>query len=262
MSHLIQAEVIGLAGKTQPTQINFDRHVNIIFGLNGSGKTSLLKILHSAMAGDGKLLSNVPFTQATVRIHSKKYGSEFTRRIIKSEVSQNRRVDPDASSEIGEEDGLHPTADALRLSQASLVWTETPARPDSHNTNWRHRYLPTSRLHVGQSSAGAGRRLTEERLDEYFATSITAVWSKYNSNVLRAVRDAQEEGLADILRAVLAGSGSTTSPKKNPDLERAYESVRRFLQRQGSPSALGTLDQFRQRFSQDKVSAERRSRHS
>jgi hypothetical protein len=78
------------------------------------------------------------------------------------------------------------------------------------------------------------------------------VWSKYSSNVLLAVRDAQEEGLANILRAVLAGSGSTTPSGKTLDLDRGYESVRRFLERQGSPNALGTPDQFRRRFAQDK----------
>jgi hypothetical protein len=93
MSHFLDAEIIGLAGKTKPTRISFDRHVNIIYGLNGSGKTSLLKILHSAMEMDPTPLRNVPFTEATVRVHSLTYKLDFTLQVKKSDLKLPEEVE-------------------------------------------------------------------------------------------------------------------------------------------------------------------------
>ena len=50
MAHITEFAITGLAGRTDVYSGRFNRDVNIFFGLNGSGKTSLLKILHSAMS--------------------------------------------------------------------------------------------------------------------------------------------------------------------------------------------------------------------
>jgi len=99
MSHLIAAKVNGLAGRSKPLHINLHRHVNIIFGLNGSGKTSLLKILHSAMSGDASILENVPFTSAEVSIYSLSYDKTFTRSFSKDKTKPPSSV-PDLPAEI------------------------------------------------------------------------------------------------------------------------------------------------------------------
>lgn len=260
MSHIIDAEVAGLAGKTKPMEISFDRHVNIIYGPNGSGKTSLLKILHSAMTGDARPLRNVPFTQASVRIHSLSENKAFTRTISKSEMSRPVHVETETPSEIAEVARFQLVQQSL-FEESAIEWSESPRRRGEKKrlTRWQHRYLPTTRLHVSEdplsqlSGVLRGGNLTEELLDEYFAASLGTLWTSYSSEVLQAVRTAQEKGLASILRAVLAepGSASAKGPRE-VDLERAYESARRFLDRQKSPSVLGTFEQFSTRYETDK----------
>jgi energy-coupling factor transporter ATP-binding protein EcfA2 len=263
MSHFLDAEIIGLAGKTKPTRISFDRHVNIIYGLNGSGKTSLLKILHSAMEMDPTPLRNVPFTEATVRVHSLTYKLDFTLQVKKSDLKLPEEVEfrlpsLEMTGEIGPQwDPSH----AFYLGSPGSPgrkppnWKRTPPTPDKSETGFIDRYLPTSRLHVSaertSARSGIAVALTEELLDRYFADAVSARWAQYSAEVVRVVRDAQEKGLANILRGVLAGSGSNTNLEAL-DIERGYESTRRFLERQGSSTVLGTLVQFKKRFARNK----------
>ncbi len=57
MSHIVNFLIEGLAGRPEPLEKTMDRDINIFFGLNGCGKTSLLKILHSAMSNDASFLA-------------------------------------------------------------------------------------------------------------------------------------------------------------------------------------------------------------
>jgi ABC-type multidrug transport system ATPase subunit len=52
----IDRKVEGLAGRSEPINFELRSDVNIFFGLNGSGKTSLLKILHSGLEDDSSEL--------------------------------------------------------------------------------------------------------------------------------------------------------------------------------------------------------------
>jgi hypothetical protein len=204
-------------------------------------------------------LGNVPFTQATVRLHSIKFDTDFTLRIAKKDLPGGRTTARARSIRVSEGanvGGLLSRYEGLVFGTATPVkWKRTPETPDKSETGFSDRYLPTTRLHVGESrratrSAGA---LTEDLLDEYFAEAVTALWTRYTSDVVREVRDAQEKGLANILRGVLAGASSRPGRTDALDLERGYESARKFLERQGSPNALGTLAQFQKRFAQDKL---------
>jgi predicted ATPase len=281
MSHLIDAEILGLAGKTSPTRISFDRHINIFYGLNGSGKTSLLKILHSAMTGNAQSLQNVAFTRATVRIQSVSREAIHERTIDKAAVVDTAQTPRKAPSV------RRPGALVLAAGrQPDLAWTE-PVQQDREPTygavvpsllgddksrleSFDHRYLPTTRLYVSapvaqpspfeaslwslfaaRSDLGPGTPLTEEVLDKSFAEALERLWGAYTSEVGRSVRAAQAKGLANILKAVM--SGATSTPRKRPrlDLERAYESVRQFLERQGSPDVLGTFAKFSERYDTD-----------
>jgi recombinational DNA repair ATPase RecF len=61
MAHITEFTVEGLAGRAEPYSHQLDRHVNVFFGLNGSGKTSLLKLLHAAMSKRGRVASDGSF---------------------------------------------------------------------------------------------------------------------------------------------------------------------------------------------------------
>ena len=84
MAHIVSFKIEGLAGRKEPLKLEMNRDTNIIFGLNGSGKTSLLKILHGAMASETDILARVPFTSAEVKIYSVDHDKVFTRSIKKT----------------------------------------------------------------------------------------------------------------------------------------------------------------------------------
>ena len=76
MSHITEFSIWGLAGRKEVYSQKLDRHLNVFFGLNGSGKTSLLKILDSAMERKTDNLINVPFEKAQVKIYSINFKKE------------------------------------------------------------------------------------------------------------------------------------------------------------------------------------------
>ena len=60
--------------------MRLNRDVNIFWGLNGTGKTSLLKILHAAMLNDAASIVQVPFESASVVLESEVTGKPTRRR--------------------------------------------------------------------------------------------------------------------------------------------------------------------------------------
>ena len=71
MTTVVDLEVSGLAGRKGKLAVELNSDVNIFFGLNGTGKTSLLRIVHSAIRDDSSLLVDVPFASARVGIFSR-----------------------------------------------------------------------------------------------------------------------------------------------------------------------------------------------
>jgi ABC-type cobalamin/Fe3+-siderophores transport system ATPase subunit len=59
MSYITEFSICDLAGSDKVYSQKLNKDVNVFFGLNGSGKTSLLKILHSATSDDTNILVNV-----------------------------------------------------------------------------------------------------------------------------------------------------------------------------------------------------------
>jgi len=78
MAHIVEFTVTGLAGRDDEYAKELSRDLNVFYGLNGSGKTSLLKILDSAMSEDASRLKNVPFRKAEVKIYSIKFKRVYT----------------------------------------------------------------------------------------------------------------------------------------------------------------------------------------
>jgi translation initiation factor RLI1 len=91
MSYITEFSISGLVGKDYSQKLNKD--VNVFFGLNGSGKTSLLKILHSAMSDDLEILENVPFKSAEIQIYSTDLDKVFTRTIKQVNNRQTNAFD-------------------------------------------------------------------------------------------------------------------------------------------------------------------------
>lgn len=264
MSHIVSFRIEGLAGKKEPLELELQRDTNIFFGLNGSGKTSLLKILHAAMENDTSTLLRVPFSAAEVSIYSLTWDKVFTRSIKKPKIitavgHATRGIEHRKASIRNEVVVLN-----ARRSAGELTWSCSPSTPkEASSTIWANTYLPTTRLHISDKPYPLALErkpselpwLTEEQLDSVFTLSVEHLWSRYSAQVLGAVRMAQEQGLASILRAVLSAESAKQkhrrlTSKLTPTT--AYSRVQNFLKRQGGTATLlGTQAAFEKRYIDD-----------
>ncbi|HDZ69077.1 MAG TPA: ATP-binding protein [Phycisphaerales bacterium] len=263
MSHIVSFKIEGLAGRQEPLELELNRDTNIIFGLNGSGKTSLLKILHGAMANETDILARVPFTSAEVKIYSLSWDKVFTRSIKKTGNARSTRSKGKSVEHREDKIGNEIVLTKIPDGDEEMKWACKPATPkEAPFTRWRHEYLPTSRLHISdepgmmyfnQHQPHPQRPwLTEEQLDMFFASSVEQLWIRYSAQVLSNVRTAQEQGLVSILRAVLSPTSTRQKQGSNKlTSETAYKRVQDFLKRQGSASLLGTRAAFEKRYAKD-----------
>ena len=250
MAHITEFTVEGLAGRAEPYSHQLDRHLNVFFGLNGSGKTSLLKLFHAAMSNEVESLQTVPFKRARIKIYSLDRKKSYTYTYEKPEQREHT-----------EEDARHARIDSgVVYFQTFNVRTDKPAwsvEPDDPERigSWSHEYLPTARLYMTEGASRSRRtladtyeRITEERLEESFAELINQLWSAYSADVFGTVQRAQAKGLADILIAILSGKPSSERNPEQLDPPDVYARVSRFLERQGSKTILGDAQVFQENY--------------
>jgi ABC-type Na+ transport system ATPase subunit NatA len=60
----------GLAGRSKLIEVELDDSLNVFWGLNGTGKTTLLRILDSALQGDATFLHHAALQRASVSFYS------------------------------------------------------------------------------------------------------------------------------------------------------------------------------------------------
>jgi energy-coupling factor transporter ATP-binding protein EcfA2 len=264
MSHIVEFSISGLAGREGIYAQTLDRHLNVFFGPNGSGKTSLLKILHSAMSQESRPLRNVPFRGAEVMVYSINYETVFTYTIDKERTEPVKEAD----SEMGDAEAFDKSVGLLDRSlvvsgrgESATVrfprWSETPQIRDEGEGGWAHQYLPTWRLYL--PGGGLERTIVEptrgvlweEQLDRIYAAALQRLWRDYYADILTAIRDAQEDGLASILKAVLTRKKEPKEELRQVDLEIAYHRVSRFLKRRGSEGILGSFEDFGKDYSEN-----------
>jgi predicted ATP-dependent endonuclease of OLD family len=257
MSHIVNFEIGGLVGRKSVYKKNLNRDVNVFFGLNGSGKTSLLRILHSAMACKTEMLEDVPFDYAEVTIHSRNHKTDYIRRIDKREEFLNSLVPESQKLRPKETVLFEREMERVRIrrpKKEKFVWTTEPLEPkDVGNANWAHGYLPTWRLYgrgnvqmFAMQQIRTGVEEYEFDWDRLFAERLEMLWSRYTTNLLSEIRKIQESGFENILGTILSpvGKGRKTVKLGALDAETAYKKVRAFLSHRGSKRQLESQENF------------------
>ncbi len=256
MAHLTYAVIEGLAGRKQPVEITFDRFQNVIFGVNGVGKTTLLKILHSAMSLEHGLVHGLPFDRAEVGVYSAARKMEFVREYVNP--AKRVKSNPQALGEIlfgDSASSLGGKASDMRWRTRQKRAGEMKATDPSSETKFAHEYLPTTRL-ISVTDMAALRRSgsadpsEETSINNMMEAQLQQQWIRYFAPLQAKVQEEQQKGIAQILRTVLApdedvGGESALDPDK------AYELVSQFLAAHSSVRMPATKKVFLERYKSD-----------
>lgn len=245
MAHITEFTVEGLAGRTEAYSQRLDRHVNVFFGLNGSGKTSLLKILNGAMSIEADSLQSVPFKRAEVKIYSIDRDKIYTYTYEKPPERETVEGDVTHAPIVA----VSRTTYGTRIRRKKPSWKVDAEEDDQKAVErWAHSYLPIARLYAfsdrltrvhWQAEHPVGEITSEEELEESFKFLVNRLWSAYSADVLGTVQRAQAKGLADILKRILTGIPASDREMEVLNSPAVYDRVSRFMERQGSRGVLG-----------------------
>lgn len=248
----------GLVGREGVLRERLNRDVNIFFGLNGSGKTSLLKILHSALIDDASVLRGVVFDRAEVKIIPAGQTAVVTKTISKGPRKEQESLFPPYSESFRQQGITEAEYRRYReqeLRELRLRWATKPESQQGYKHP--HRYLPTTRLYVEPDDAKRSTRFMtaadaggEDQVEERFAALIESRWTRYSSSMLKAVGEAQAEGLANIFRAIFSDRTERASASRI-EIRTAYQRLASFLRRQGSAQLLGSFESFVRRYEEN-----------
>lgn len=251
MAYITQLAVTGLAGRKKRLHYRLDRHVAIFWGLNGSGKTSLLRIIHAAMNDEAASLQRIPFETAELHFYHESTKRRYVRKIDMTE-SLEAATEPEMI-QVGEDEWDYVYIQQERKWQTSTV---EGVAPKVLPGVLQHTYLPISRVAENRGprrpaaprAAGVREAMNDAYFDAVFADQVRRRWLTYNAEANATIRDVQQQGLAEILSLLFGGAAG---PRKHtaaaPDVEVAYALVREFLTRQGIRLKIDETD-FRERY--------------
>ena len=216
MSFIQSLEIHGFMGSTGIRRIEFKRDINVITGPNGSGKTSLIKIIESAFTGDITSIRSIRFNYVEARIYSTILNGTVIRTISKNDLS---------STVVGLEDVIADnfgtmTIDGLdkqgrpkfrRAWKSKFDENVKNREPNRLDSSWAHRYLPTNRIVRDGASrsknlpAVKGNQIGEDELNQIIAQQINANYERINLLQNRKIAIAQGAGMRRVLQSVIGG---------------------------------------------------------
>jgi predicted ATP-binding protein involved in virulence len=251
-----QVKVAGLAGQDKTHDFRLNQDVNVFWGLNGCGKTSLLKIIHSALDGNANTLIRVPVESAEVTFVEPRINKRFVRKLhkLKGEAPEAPDLFDSAAAE------EYERIQVQRIGEKeAMEWRTTP-KSEAFRRHFTHQYLPISR--VSTSSRFQGRKrgyapdrfdlLDEASFDQIFAEGIHNIWRDYSTEELMNVRSIQNHGLSEILRGVIDRADSHANNQSSKlDAEEAFEYVQSFFESQKIKMNTDSSERFIANFASD-----------
>lgn len=251
MAFIKSFEITGLAGRNGTYKQSINQNLAIFFGLNGSGKTSLLRILDSAMSMNVSTILRTPFSSAVVVVHDPNTEKDYTLRFEKPLDSDTEEL---AFAYSRDRQRFHLRPGQPILWEHELTWSCEEPLPASMSKGWQHTFLPTSRLFpaaaLRESSLSA-----DDALDWAFERLLEREWMKHFGAVQAQLRRHQEHGLARILQLVIQGPPSRQRARVRsvPDTETAYSKTKAFLRRRDINMKVPPFDRFQEKFEQDSL---------
>ncbi|MFW3386014.1 UNVERIFIED_CONTAM: AAA family ATPase [Kocuria sp. CPCC 205274] len=251
--------VTGLAGSTKRQEFDLNPDINIFWGLNGCGKSSLLKLISAAFRCSNKGLSEIPFKEFSAKFYDPDSNLTVERSITRDGLTVSRHGREDEDVEVDE---LIKRLEMLESEDSKKEWGTAvfPAdAPDAEvyaNRRLPYTFLPTSRFveSTGRYSFYRRTRTPEEMSDEglarYFADEVGRRWAMYSSRSLMDVKRVQQKGMAEILQILLSGRKSKDSaqmPMSDP--KQAFSLVKAFLDEQDVFMPL-RIEEFTEQYSE------------
>lgn len=256
MAHITEIKIEGLLGREDPIHLKLNRDLNIFFGENGCGKTTLLKVLDAALSRDGSAMHRLPVTKATIDIYSIQDDKTYRHTWERRDQGQSG-IHPKYQLEMGGNDYIETDDGRIIFARghAEREWKLSPVRRQQKNTlhRWSHTFLATTRLYFGDATSSwktsARPKMSEAELDQAFGDSVNKAWLQFYSQNLAEVRDIQESGLMAVLRHVL-NPVQSESKQSIQDIESVYNRVASFLARQKKSAqiTLGSKKNFKQSY--------------
>jgi predicted ATP-dependent endonuclease of OLD family len=252
MPYIKEFTIHGLCGRKLPIHYKFNRYLNIFFGLNGSGKTSLLKILHSAMKHQLISQREAFFEKAEVIICSEKDHRDFIKKIDLTETSNQTIKQRRVIRSKGKEKVLIEESIGEQAQWYCNEGIEV----------FRHSYLPTTRLFMDIERFNLpyffehrfdDRGEAEDIFNKIFEKGLMESWGTYYSIISKKIREAQQEGLTNVFSEVFKEKRESSETLQKYDSNIAFEKVHNFLKRQNPKLMIGNIESFSKRLQNDEL---------
>ena len=192
MAYIESIEIHGLLGRPAPFSVRFDRNLNVLYGLNGSGKTSVLNLLRSALGRDGRHADRVPFKHAKVFVSTSDGQTRFEHVLTRKPATQAPRRTVGTSQQTD------------HTVQLAIINSEK-----IRSNAWSYEFLPAYRIYesawtASRQYAPASPELGSVANDVAFEAAINENWIRSAAQIQQSVSNLQTAAIGKIVAALIS----------------------------------------------------------
>ncbi|TCN55926.1 putative ATP-binding protein involved in virulence [Rhodococcus sp. SMB37] len=241
MAFIKEFTITNLAGQVGRTHRVLDRNVNVFWGLNGRGKTTLLEILNCALFNRTDSLEHLPFEEAEIVFHSENFDADICRRFSRNSTPQPpspEEAEFELLSDLSTDDDVFALTSPVSERWSSEEVNSSHLSDNQLSSRYKHTYLPISRAVPGRPTLRNRRpdshpSYSDPTPEEIFVDQIQRVWRQYSSQSNASIRSIQQKGLATVLAILFGGESIDEIPvHSNQSADQAYNLVQYFLKEQ------------------------------